>query len=251
VLLYARLSAEADYGTSGDLTISQARLAERCMVSVDTLQRTLVLLRDLGAVTWRAEGREATYTVRRALPTCRTGAVGAPEDLPHPSGSSDRTHAAPATAPGPRALHTPEVVQNHQKTPPTPQGAGGLPLVAVFGFDGWWQQYPRKVAKPVAQRAYANALKRGCTTGMLEDALHAWSAYWAARGEPEFIPHPSTWLNQDRWADDPPPLPQARRGTVQATVDVGRDVLATLAQRQRFGTDAVTGQPTLRMGGGA
>ncbi len=224
VLLYARLSAEADYGSHGDLTIAQADLAERCRVSVDTLGRTLALLRDVGAVSWQAQGRAATYTVHRQLP------AAVRQQIPHPRGSRTRTRAVADTARGPRAPITTQRVQNSH-TPQAPQGAARapLPLVAVFGFEEWWQHYPRKVGKPVAQRAYAKAMQGGATCAALLDGLAAWAAYWAARNEPEYVPHPSTWLNQRRWEDTPPPLPAARKtGTVQGTVDVARLVLADL-----------------------
>jgi len=36
-------------------------------------------------------------------------------------------------------------------------------------------------------------------------ALYEWARIWNARNEPEFIPHPATWLNGERWEDDFPP----------------------------------------------
>lgn len=70
-------------------------------------------------------------------------------------------------------------------------------------FDAFWQRYPRKVAKPAALRAWrkvddVDAVMRG---------LEAWCRYWQARNEPEFVPHPATWLNGERWNDAPPPTP--------------------------------------------
>jgi hypothetical protein len=229
VLLYARLSAEADYGNHGDLTIAQADLAERCRVSVDTLARTLTLLRDLGAVSWQAQGRAATYTVHRQLPAPMR------QQIPHPCGSSTRTRAAADTAPSPGApITTHRVEKTH--TPLAPQGATADPLVVVNHFVAWWQEYPRKVAKPTAERAYAKAVKAGVAPQALLDGLRAWAAYWAARNEPEYVPHPSTWLTQCRWMDAPPPLPAARKtGTVQGTVDVARQVLADLRSGHQFG----------------
>lgn len=212
VLLYARLSAEADYGTSGELTITQAHLAARVGVSVDTLARTLTLLRQVGAVTWESSGRAATYTVHRAMPPgC---------------GSSTRTRAGAAPARAPRIPTTPEGARTSQNPPSPP---GGTPLIDVFGFDEFWTAYPRKVGKPSAERAYRKHVGHARHAQVMA-GLDAWARYWAARNEPEFVPHPSTWLNQHRWEDSPPPLPAGRRaGAVQATVDVGRLVLDALA----------------------
>lgn len=75
-------------------------------------------------------------------------------------------------------------------------------------FDDFWRLYPNKVGKPTAKTKW-----RHLSTRERDDAfagLSAWSRYWEARNEPQFIPHPSTWLNQRRWEDSPPPLPAGR-----------------------------------------
>lgn len=68
-------------------------------------------------------------------------------------------------------------------------------------FDAWWQHYPNKVAKDAAARAYAAAVKRGATPAELAAGLAR--AVWPA--DPNYIPHPSTWLNGGRWKDQPAP----------------------------------------------
>lgn len=67
-------------------------------------------------------------------------------------------------------------------------------------FEDFWQAYPRKVAKTEARRAWDKAM--GITTPeAIGAALRA--AKWS--DDPRFIPHPSTWLNQGRWDDQPAP----------------------------------------------
>jgi hypothetical protein len=37
------------------------------------------------------------------------------------------------------------------------------------------------------------------------DWLERWKEYWDySETEPRFIPHPATWLNQERYKDEPP-----------------------------------------------
>ena len=75
----------------------------------------------------------------------------------------------------------------------------------VTGFSDFWQSYPRKTAKPVAQKAYAKALKTVTHDDImfgLSQQLPGMDAKKQA-GDAAFIPHPSTWLNQQRWEDDP------------------------------------------------
>lgn len=68
-------------------------------------------------------------------------------------------------------------------------------------FDVFWAEYPRKTAKEAARRAWETARARVGAETIL-NGLRA--AVWPA--ETQFIPHPSTWLNQGRWDDQPPPV---------------------------------------------
>ena len=67
-------------------------------------------------------------------------------------------------------------------------------------FDLFWNLYPRKVGKPAARRAWM--ARNGAPKGVLLDGLEAWrnSEEWR---DPQFIPHPATFLNQRRWEDKP------------------------------------------------
>lgn len=76
-------------------------------------------------------------------------------------------------------------------------------------FDEFWRLYPRKAGKSEAAKAWGNAIKNGADPASLLAALKAHAEYHqAAKTEQQFIPHASTWLNQKRYEDDPPPLPR-------------------------------------------
>lgn len=77
-------------------------------------------------------------------------------------------------------------------------------------FAYFWEHYPRKIAKPKAMLEYVRALRTTSARAIL-DGLDLWVPYWAARSEPEFIPHPATWLHQERWNDQPPPPSNGHR----------------------------------------
>ena len=61
--------------------------------------------------------------------------------------------------------------------------------------------YPRKVARKPALQAITKALKKNAADYLLERTT-AYAAAVAGK-EPQFIPHPATWFNQERFNDDP------------------------------------------------
>ena len=71
------------------------------------------------------------------------------------------------------------------------------------GFALFWETYPRKVCKPVGKTAWAKAIEKADPETILA-GLNAQLDTMLAN-EPQFRPHPSTWLNQERWSDEPPP----------------------------------------------
>lgn len=66
------------------------------------------------------------------------------------------------------------------------------------GFAAFWSAYPRKVGKGAARTAFVKALRKASVETILAGLARAeWSA------DPQYIPHPSTWLNAERWDDAP------------------------------------------------
>lgn len=100
---------------------------------------------------------------------------------------------------------------------PSSEPSGVAPAEAD-PFDLFWKAYPRKVGKPKAQAAYRSAVaKRKADPAAILAGLARWVAYWSEKNQPEYVPHPTTWLNQDRWNDEPPAL---RRSGLAAVADV-------------------------------
>jgi len=68
-------------------------------------------------------------------------------------------------------------------------------------FDIFWAAYPRRVAKGAARKAWDKAVKKAAA-GTIMLALEKQKALGVFNVEPCYIPHPSTWLNQERWDDE-------------------------------------------------
>jgi len=77
-------------------------------------------------------------------------------------------------------------------------------------FDQFWARYPRKCGKFAAKKKWQAAHVTPELFAQIMRALDWQIAEWAARGEPDFIPHPKTWIGQGRWLDEPVTLPPPR-----------------------------------------
>jgi len=68
-------------------------------------------------------------------------------------------------------------------------------------FDEFWSLYPRKIAKATARKAWAKLSAEQQL--MAAKAIDTHCQYWSAKEtELEYIPHPATWLNNERWEDE-------------------------------------------------
>ena len=66
-------------------------------------------------------------------------------------------------------------------------------------FDEWYSFFPRKVAKGAARRAFAKARKVASQSDLIEGAKTY--ATKVTGKDKEYIAHPATWLNGERWLD--------------------------------------------------
>ena len=75
-------------------------------------------------------------------------------------------------------------------------------------FAAFWSCYPRRVAKKAAERAWAKLNPDAALVEQIMAGLRAQLPQMCAK-EPQFIPHPATWLRGERWQDEiekPKPL---------------------------------------------
>ena len=65
-------------------------------------------------------------------------------------------------------------------------------------FDFFWKRYPRKVSKKESLRIFLNLNKDKKLKVLKAVPIFSESV---KDTEEKYIPHPSTWLNQERWED--------------------------------------------------
>jgi len=113
------------------------------------------------------------------------------------------THAMENPSDGkPNDIHKTDLVQKTQEEKKTQKELScDLPKPPESRFPDFWQAYPRKIAKTVAQRAWTKAKLDSLAEFILADITRrrlddpSWS-------EIQYIPHPATYLNQRRWEDE-------------------------------------------------
>lgn len=73
-----------------------------------------------------------------------------------------------------------------------------LALDVKLGFIEFWKCYPKKIAKPNAEKAW---MKIAPDVDLTKRIIHAISAQKLIEREEQFIPYPASWLNARRWED--------------------------------------------------
>lgn len=182
---------------------SQATIAIKASVSIRTVQRavnSLVAARYLtvakhagGSATCREDRRPHRYTMnlktlREAAGNYKKQRGDAPttREVRGDSGDDNGATFTPDTG----RLSRPK---NHTNKPP---------LEPPGDFDVFWKEYPLKVGKQAARKAFEKALQ----SATLEEILIGVKNYAKdPNRHPSYTAHPSTWLNAGRWADEPLP----------------------------------------------
>ncbi len=76
---------------------------------------------------------------------------------------------------------------------------------AATAFEAWWRQYPLKVAKDDARKAWNRIIAAGkATAAELQAGAMRYAAARAGQDQ-KFTKHPATWLTKGCWLDEPAP----------------------------------------------
>ncbi len=191
--LYAVLAGYADSQT-GQAYPGRALLASRMDCSVKTVDRAVQELMEIGAVTKEQRVKDghfqsSLYTVVRVDPT-------SPKTQPRVTHDATPRHPRPEVA-SPMTHRTITTELEPQERKPLND--------IVQTFDDFWAVFPRKQGKGKAKEAFMKAVKDGAVPAeVLAGAIRYASD--PNLPDPQFIPLPATWLNQERWEDGPLPM---------------------------------------------
>jgi hypothetical protein len=107
-------------------------------------------------------------------------------------------------------------------------------------FEDWYRQYPKKVAKAAALKAYRAVITKKLATP--EELLAGAMRYAAERSgqDPKYTKHPSTWLQGGCWADEP-------AKPIGATIDSHGNEIKPVDQRRAAAATSWTAIATGRV----
>lgn len=87
-------------------------------------------------------------------------------------------------------------------------------------FDAFWQAYPKRIAKAKAEEAFSKLNPDEELMKVMLAALKAWSKtdQWTKESG-QFVPNPTTWINQRRWEDELPQQDKPKERKIEVISD--------------------------------
>jgi hypothetical protein len=190
------LADHADAQT-GECWPAIAFIAKRCCMGERSVFRHLERLEKLGKIgrvnRW---GRSSLYRLlidgdpAKLAPSHPATVAPYPAKLaPSPANLAPRT----VTEPSKESRDIPKSKLNGESVPSLPK------RTVNKEFLEFYEDYPNKKAKKAALKAYQKARTETSHSEIMEGLRRAKaSRQWR---DPQYIPHPATWLNQGRWED--------------------------------------------------
>ena len=185
-------------------------IVENCApMQVRTIQNHLRWLEANSLITitpwFHPSGRQTSnlYELRLSTIYCGEGAESCTGGRVQKAAPGRVQKAAPGRVQKAAPLLNPDLLdlKKNEEDPPSPQAGGSSAVVGVASedeFRRFWEQYPAKVGKKAARRAWQKARDRPPIEAILAAIAQAKRSRKWRDG---IIPNPATWINQGRWDD--------------------------------------------------
>ena len=112
------------------------------------------------------------------------------------------------------------------------KGQTALRRIPETSFDEFWQVYPRRAAKAAALKAWSKAVLSAPPEVVLAGAARYRDD---PNREPQFTAHAATWLNAERWTDDPLPTKTRPATGGQKRMDSYQNLYNQFNERREIG----------------
>ncbi len=173
----------------GSLRLGTIEFAETCAVTRDKLRHALKYLAQCQMITTEVVDHATNVTI-----TNWASYQGRQTGQPNSDNQTIPTPAPDQPQAGPSFYYQREKIER-EKNKYSSSSAD-----AADGFSEFWSMYPRKVGKTAAHKAWIRAIEAGAKP---ETILAELRKQVPGYRDPQYTPHPTTWLNQGRWQDEP------------------------------------------------
>lgn len=194
---------------TGGWVATIAEIAEDCYLSVERTKTALQKCRDAGWLTTeRASGRDRTlrWTPIWGEETKRGNPPHLDRESPSTSFETEKTSTPPSRPPSPD-----EALFAGPETAAPPLRDVNDPDPIAEEFAEFWSTYPNHSSGRKPALAKYRAARKTTSREVIMAGLAAHLPVYLAKaesGDKGFIPYATTWLNQERWEADPPPMPR-------------------------------------------
>lgn len=183
--------------SAGETIISEVAFADAMGVSRKVMRRVLDVFVKEGMIEVLKRDRNGTY-----LSVCKWETYQSSGKAKGTETEQQRNKNETTTE------HERDLNEHQSKSPKIPKSPKTTKKHTPLRFDDFWKAYPRKVGPDVARKRYLAACKKLTDTHddpegfLIERASSLAQAHKLAETKANFIPHPSTWLNEGRYKDD-------------------------------------------------
>lgn len=170
---------------------------EAIVQAVADMEKALMLSLTSTPVRSAAAERQARYRDRKTSQGITKASQSVTRDVTRDASPSPLSpHPDKETAPlHPPKENNPSLFPPDPRTPSVSKETSGPP---AFWFDDFWRMYPNKVGKPDAIRAFRKAMLKVDVATLMVGLRR-----YVAKQDDRPWCNPATWLNQERWADEP------------------------------------------------
>lgn len=217
---------------------SRETIIQKAQISKNTLDKCFKELVDVGALiiekrrTGHGVYASNLYTVCMLPPSAvhapKIGTTHTPD-----FGTTHTPEISPLTIVNNQSQRTREIYSSTttKSGQPAVYDSDTQKYLASEYFDEFWKIYPRKVGKGQARTAFVKALKKG----LIGEILEGCQKYADQRKDqdPAYTAHPATWLNAERWLDEPDPTFTPKNVTRADQTDKVKAALQRLTTQQR------------------
>jgi uncharacterized protein YdaU (DUF1376 family) len=200
-----------EYWTAGTLPDDDRQLARIASMSAAEWKRARPNIEGFFHDGWKHKRLDAELARSAEISSKRAASAKQKHNKSSANAEQLDTHARASSQSQPQ--HTPSLRSG---------GTRASALAAPWSeadWDQFWQRYPNKIGKADARKAFEKATKK-----IAPDVFFNALQRYATKTDDRPFCNPATWLNQERWLDQPAANPNGRR-TVQQAAD---DLLAKL-----------------------